>query len=1194
MNPPATAFCPRKSPAHNRRPPASSLLWRCLAGCVVAAGCLGAALGATVDLVPVPEGDGAYAQVTVAGEPVWQNTGASIYLYCRRPDSFTFTPGQALYVRVTYYDDEGGGTIGLQYDAQAGAYTSSTVHARTSRVGAEQFVDGFFELPGVFFGRRQNGGTDFRLICGAPGGVNMSVRRITLSDTPFADGNFQLAISRPWQTRYTGPAKDYVDAATLKGKVMAGYQGWFRTPNDLYDDGWSHWARNNTMTPENFTVDMWPALTEYDPATLARAGSVMTRGGAPAYLFSSTSYPVVQKHFRWMRKHNIDGAFVQRFHPRAGAVPEWVLRNVSQAAAEQGLIWAVEYDVSGMSDSTVVAQLQADWQWLTTQFGILQDPRYAREGGRPVVFIWGFPFTDRGFTSANANAAVDYFKGQGAYVIGGIPNNWTSLNTAWQTHLAKYHGILVWQNQSTSNAAFFRGRGQDFYPHIWPGFSWANLQRLPATPLTQYTDRAGGQFYWTKGRDWINGGGADRLFIGMFDEYDEATAIMPMSDDPPNPSAAYGRFIDNQSRPGDWWMMLTDELKRMMFQQRTNTNTLPTLASLSNRSNIGPEASVDLGATDLTSSLFHVQDPDGNTFAETVGGRECRANTTPAIDRYMYFNVDNAFAHQLASGDVTVEVEYYDANTSTVLGLQYDSDTSAYTTHPQSITTTGGNTWRTVRFEIADAFFGGRQNAGADFRLTLDGKKLNVNRVWVRLPEGKYFPFTWTNAATGAALNWSQNANWLGGIVAQSDLSSDVRVFPGQTLPGGSISISNNLAGQQFGALRLGGAASPGGAATVTLSGNAFSLGGAAPAIALDATRSGSGFTYDIAAPVTLLGATQVSGNGDATFRISGAISGSGGLVKTGAAALTLTGAATHLGATAVNGGALFVNGSFGGSALTVAGTAALAGTGTISTATTIQGQHRPGALAGTQTFTGSLTYAAGSRLRWDLIANTTAAPGASYDRVAAANVTVAAGAALDIVLNSGIAVNFTDPFWLLPQTWTVLTVSSPPTGLFTLGTVSADSAGRAAASYGAFSVAQTTGAVNILWTPVVNFNTWQAQKFGAAAGNPAIAGELADPDREGIQNLMEYALGLNPMTPDAADLPTVEASGGFLKFIYSRPSAITDLTYQVEWTGNLAAWSTAGVIEDLLTDDGATRTIRAKVPVSGMRQFLHLKVTRN
>jgi hypothetical protein len=339
---------------------------------------------------------------------------------------------------------------------------------------------------------------------------------------------------------------------------------------------------------------------------------------------------------------------------------------------------------------------------------------------------------------------------------------------------------------------------------------------------TQYTDRAGGQYYWNKGRDWINAGGADQLFIGMMDEYDEATAVMPMTDDPPNPSATYGRFLTNLGKPGDWWMSLTDEIKRMMFQQRANTSTLPDLASVANRSNIGAEASCDLGTTDIVNSLSRVPNSgDGNTLVETVGGKECRGNTTPATDRYLYFNVANTFAHQLTNGDVTVEVEYHDANTSTVLGLQYDSASAVYRDHPQSITTTGSNTWRTVRFEMMDAYFGGRQNGFADFRLYFSGKKLNVNRVWVRLPEGKAFPFTWTNAAAGSPLNWSQNANWLGGIIGQSDLTSTVCFFTGQPMPGGSVSISNNLTGQQFGTLQLGGIASPLAATTVTLSGNA-------------------------------------------------------------------------------------------------------------------------------------------------------------------------------------------------------------------------------------------------------------------------------------------------------------------------------------------------------------------------------------
>jgi hypothetical protein len=220
------------------------------------------------------------------------------------------------------------------------------VHSRTSRVASGRFVDGFFELTDVGLTGRVNG-SDLRLITGAPGGVPFSVRRVTLSDEPFANPDFHLAITRPWQSRFAGPSKDYVDPTSLKGKVMAGYQGWFRAANDIEDDGWRHWISGQTMAPENFTVDMWPDLAEHDPASLFRAADIMTRSGAPAHAFSSASYPTVLRHFRWMRKHNIDGAWVQRFRMTAGTQPEFVLRNVSQAAAEEGRIWGVEYDVSG-------------------------------------------------------------------------------------------------------------------------------------------------------------------------------------------------------------------------------------------------------------------------------------------------------------------------------------------------------------------------------------------------------------------------------------------------------------------------------------------------------------------------------------------------------------------------------------------------------------------------------------------------------------------------------------------------------------------------------------------------------------------------------------------------------------------------------------------------------------------------------
>jgi hypothetical protein len=66
--------------------------------------------------------------------------------------------------------------------------------------------------------------------------------------------------------------------------------------------------------------------------------------------------------------------------------------------------------------------------------------------------------------------------------------------------------------------------------------------------------------------------------------------------------------------------------------------------------------------------------------------------------------------------------------------LQFDAVAGAYLGHPKSITTTGSGLWRTVRFEIADGFFGNRQNNGADFRVTALSGRVHIRRVWVRRP----------------------------------------------------------------------------------------------------------------------------------------------------------------------------------------------------------------------------------------------------------------------------------------------------------------------------------------------------------------------------------------------------------------------------------------------------------------------------
>jgi autotransporter-associated beta strand protein len=1260
---------------------------------------LSIARAAEADLLPTAPtiGDGQFTQLSVAGQQVWQNTGTSTYLYFKRPtNAFAFTAGQTLYLRVTYFDGEGGGRMNLQYDGQTSAYTTSLIHERTSRVGSGRFVEAYYELTGVLLSKRQNGGADLRLVCGAPGGVPISVSSVVLSDVPFDNTDFQLAISRPWTSRYTGPVRDEVDPTSLKGKVMTGYQGWFRMPNDINDNGWSHWIRGQTMESQYYAIDMWPDLTQYDPASLVRAGNISTTGGAPAYLFSSTNYSVVHQHFRWMRKHNIDGAWLQRFNWGAGTQPEWVIRNVSQAAAAEGRVWGLEYDVSGKSSATVFAEIQADLQWLTTEFDIFNDPRYVREDGKPVIFIWGLPFPDRNITVEAADSVVDWLKTQNLHVIGGIPNSWSGLNTSWQNHIAKYDGVLVWMSSSSSNSAriaemnTFKNRGQDYYPHVWPGFSWAHLKQHSASSTdynSQYTARSGGQFYWDKGRRWVTAG-ADRMFIGMFDEYDEGTAIMPMTDDAPNPHTDYGRFIDNEGKPSDWWMTLTDELKRMLLKQRTNTSTQPTVASLANRSNIGPEAMIDLGAVDDENLLAWTDDLDGRTVAETVGGKECRSNLDPNIDRYMYFSVDNGFAHQLTNGDVTIEVEYYDSfngtDSGTVLGLQYDGSGNItdpnYTTHSQPITTTNSNTWRTVRFEIANAYFGGRQNEQADFRFTFGGKKLHVNRVWVRLPESKAHPFTWANATAGTPINWAPNANWLGGIVAQPDPTSTVRFFTDQTMSGGTVSISNNVGSQVFNRVELDGAASSAADTTVTLTGQALSLQGNSPEIALHANIAAYGLYYDLQLPLTLSTQTLLSGDGDANFRISGIISGTGGLIKTGASTLTLTGSNTFSGGVTIQNGTLesrttkttlgtgtvtmggsgstgvtyltdqnnsnpfvidapdsgniVIGTNSGGSAFTMSGGIALNGNLTLQTFENVIS----GSTVASVVITGGVTGTGNLLLKnFGAAANTITISGSSFNHrgsltlegTASGTTTIASNIGsnvTDITQNSASSLmilngqnsyqgDTTVNTGTLRITQAVAPANANPANDAATVTIAASGAtldltyvgtdkvdqlmigsvrkangvyGKTGSTAPVIGISQITGNGTLTVSEIPLFSSWIAGTF--ANGAVANQGPLDDDDKDGIPNLIEFALaGLDPTVSNAS--PSAITNG---VFSFAKRADVAGLTYTIEESTDL------GVSDSWQEVNGAsyinaTETISyAPSPGAANKIFVRLKISMN
>ena len=71
--------------------------------------------------------------------------------------------------------------------------------------------------------------------------------------------------------------------------------------------------------------------------------------------------------------------------------------------------------------------------------------------------------------------------------------------------------------------------------------------------------RRGGQFLWEQFRA-LSALGADSVFVAMFDEVDEGTAIFKVSNTPP----VQGRFVTYDGLPGDWYLRLVGEGTRLL------------------------------------------------------------------------------------------------------------------------------------------------------------------------------------------------------------------------------------------------------------------------------------------------------------------------------------------------------------------------------------------------------------------------------------------------------------------------------------------------------------------------------------------------------------------------------------------------------------------------------------------------------
>jgi len=138
-------------------------------------------------------------------------------------------------------------------------------------------------------------------------------------------------------------------------------------------------------------------------------------------------------------------------------------------------------------------------------------------------------------------------------------------------------------------------------------------------------------------------------------------------------------------------------------------------------------------------------------------------------------------------------------------------------------------------------------------------------------------------------------------------------------------------------------------------------------------------------------------------------------------------------------------------------------------------------------------------------------------------------------------------------------------------------------------------GNLQITVTTPSSFESWQLAEFGPQAGDPLVAGELADPDLDGLSNLLEYALGTDPNLPDTArvELEMVDAGGtACMRLTYSINPAATGITMVVEATDDLTdpdGWSD----ENILIEDVTTARIVVRDTLGGPHRFFRLRVTR-
>jgi len=189
--------------------------------------------------------------------------------------------------------------------------------------------------------------------------------------------------------------------------------------------------------------------------------------------------------------------------------------------------------------------------------------------------VWGIGFSDgRKYTLEECRRLIEFLKHDpeagGCTVMVGVPAHWRELNrdaisdpkllevlkladviSPWTVgRYTSLGGAKDYaEKQLKPDLAWCRQQKIDYLPVVFPGFSWYNMYG----EADNLIPRLGGQFLWSQFLG-AKQAGASMVYVAMFDEVDEGTAIFKCANNVP--VGEKSRFLTFDGLPSDYFLKM--------------------------------------------------------------------------------------------------------------------------------------------------------------------------------------------------------------------------------------------------------------------------------------------------------------------------------------------------------------------------------------------------------------------------------------------------------------------------------------------------------------------------------------------------------------------------------------------------------------------------------------------------------------